>query len=430
MGCAIALVIGFGVLSLWQLQAVNNVTEEIRSVRLPQLETVELIKRLASEHKLLATRRTQTTNFHHLAAIGAGMEETEKALADAVASYRSAAGDLHEAGLIEEFNTLWDIYRRSLVSVMGKLEVGEISAAHQEFSSNSTAILDKAAAALDGLLSSSKQKSQLAAARARDVYSRAFLLTIAQIAGIALFALAAFLWMSRNVTRPIVQVSRAMQALTAGDDQVELVSRGRRSDEIGVLFDAVAGYRDALGRSREFAAQAELVRNRLQAAVTNMPVGLCMFDNLHRLITSNDAYRELYGIPAELTAPGTTLNEIFRRRADDGLLPRRPSTSTRRPSWRRSPPSSAVSGWSSCRTAAPSASWSSRSATAAGFRCTRTSPNAAAPRNGSPTWRGTTRSPVCPTGLRSRTILPMPAGAPRATAARRSCVSTSTASRA
>ena len=36
MGCAIALVIGFGVLSLWQLQAVNNVTEEIRAVRLPQ----------------------------------------------------------------------------------------------------------------------------------------------------------------------------------------------------------------------------------------------------------------------------------------------------------------------------------------------------------------------------------------------------------
>ena len=97
--------------------------------------------------------------------------------------------------------------------------------------------------------------------------------------------------MSRNVTRPILQVSRAMQALTAGDDRVELVSRGRRSDEIGVLFDAVAGYRDALGRSREFAAQAELVRNRLQAAVSNMPVGLCMFDNLQRLIISNDAYR-------------------------------------------------------------------------------------------------------------------------------------------
>ena len=88
-----------------------------------------------------------------------------------------------------------------------------------------------------------------------------------------------------------------------------------------MLIDAVAGYRDALGRSREFAAQAELVRTRLQAAVSNMPVGLCMFDNLQRLIISNDAYRQLYGIPPELPAPGTTLSEIFKRRADSGLLP-------------------------------------------------------------------------------------------------------------
>ena len=128
--------------------------------------------------------------------------------------------------------------------------------------------------------------------------------------------------MSRNVTRPILQVSRAMQALTAGDDKVELVPARRRSDEIGVLFDAVAGYRDALGRSREFAAQAELVRNRLQAAVSNMPVGLCMFDNLHRLIICNDVYRELYGIPAELTDAGHDAERDFQARADDGLLPR------------------------------------------------------------------------------------------------------------
>ena len=126
------------------------------------------------------------------------------------------------------------------------------------------------------------------------------------------------------MTRPILQVSRAMQALTAGDDRVESSPRGRRSDEIGVLIDAVAGYRDALGRSREFAAQAELVRDRLQAAVSNMPVGLCMFDNLQRLIISNDAYRELYGIPPELTAPGTTLSEHLQ-------TPRRQTDCCRRP---------------------------------------------------------------------------------------------------
>src|SRR5512132_2220855 len=80
LGSALALVVAMGVLGLFQLHAVNSVTKEIREIRLPQIETLELIKRLASEHKLLATRRTQTTNFHHLAAATSGMVETEKAL--------------------------------------------------------------------------------------------------------------------------------------------------------------------------------------------------------------------------------------------------------------------------------------------------------------------------------------------------------------
>ena len=203
------------------------------------------------------------------------MEETEKALADAVASYRSAAGYLHEAGLIGEFSELWDIYRGSLGSVMGKLEVGQDLGGAPGIQHQLDGHLRQGRSRARRPALELEQKSQLAAARARDVYNRALLLTITEVVGIALFALAALLWMSRNVTRPILQVSQAMQALTAGDDRVDLVPRGRRGDEIGVLMDAVAGYRDALGRSREFAAQAELVRNRLQAAVGNMRLGLC-----------------------------------------------------------------------------------------------------------------------------------------------------------
>ena len=100
LGSALALVIAMGVLGVFQLHAVNSVTKEIREIRLPQIETLELIKRLISENKLLATRRTQTTNFHYLAAATSGLEETERALAEAVTAYRGAAGDLHEAGLI------------------------------------------------------------------------------------------------------------------------------------------------------------------------------------------------------------------------------------------------------------------------------------------------------------------------------------------
>ena len=44
----------------------------------------------------------------------------------------------------------------------------------------------------------------------------------------------------------------------------------------------------------------------------------------------------------------------------------------------------------------PSRSGTVRCRTAAGWPRTRTSPSAGAPRNRSPTWRATTRSPICP----------------------------------
>jgi hypothetical protein len=68
-GLVFAVVVALGLLGLVQLHAVNGAT---------QIETLQLIKRLTHEHKLLATRQTQTTNFHQLAATSSGMEKPEK----------------------------------------------------------------------------------------------------------------------------------------------------------------------------------------------------------------------------------------------------------------------------------------------------------------------------------------------------------------
>jgi diguanylate cyclase (GGDEF)-like protein len=51
---------------------------------------------------------------------------------------------------------------------------------------------------------------------------------------------------------------------------------------------------------------------RFDVALSNMPVGLSMFDAEHRLIVCNRIYRELYDLPHELTQPGTPFAEIMR----------------------------------------------------------------------------------------------------------------------
>jgi signal transduction histidine kinase len=104
-------------------------------------------------------------------------------------------------------------------------------------------------------------------------------------------------WATRHISTPLLEVSRAMRLLAAGDDTVAIANDRKRSDEIGTLIDAAAKFRSALVCSREFAAVAEQERERLNAAVSQMPVGLSMFDQSERLIICNGAFRRMYRLP-------------------------------------------------------------------------------------------------------------------------------------
>lgn len=66
----------------------------------------------------------------------------------------------------------------------------------------------------------------------------------------------------------------------------------------------------------------EMQNERFDAALGNMPHGLCMFDSEKRLILCNVSYEELYGLPVHLTRPGTPLWEILSFRASVGNAPR------------------------------------------------------------------------------------------------------------
>ena len=61
---------------------------------------------------------------------------------------------------------------------------------------------------------------------------------------------------------------------------------------------------------------------RFDAALNNMPHGLCMFDAEKRLILCNAAYRRLYALPDQLLEPGTALGDILDHRRSVGTGPK------------------------------------------------------------------------------------------------------------
>ena len=58
--------------------------------------------------------------------------------------------------------------------------------------------------------------------------------------------------------------------------------------------------------------QLEQLNGWFEVALDNMARGLSMFDAEQRLIVCNKIYRDIYGLPAELTQPGTPLADIVR----------------------------------------------------------------------------------------------------------------------
>ena len=58
---------------------------------------------------------------------------------------------------------------------------------------------------------------------------------------------------------------------------------------------------------------------RLDAAVNNIPLGLCMYDPKGRLVICNQPYARIYALPDALLNPGTHIEEILNYLFDNGM---------------------------------------------------------------------------------------------------------------
>jgi diguanylate cyclase (GGDEF)-like protein len=317
---AFVLIVAVALFGVSQLHSVYNATRESREVWVPKFQGLNKLKSAIGEHRLLASRRAETTNFRHLAAIAKEMEAVRTIVDVEVDKYARSTERGVERDVLLDFRNLWNRYRDSLTTVEQRLEIGDITAASTELENVSLPLHDRAAKQLDLLTTLAAQRSKGAERKAQAGYEFALLLTVVVSLIAAALAVAATLWTSRYVSVPIMRVSEAMQRLTAGDQTATIASSPARNDEIGVLIDSVNGYRESLVCAKKLAKLAEVDRERLHAAVSNMPIGLAMYDNNRRLIISNTRYAEMYQLPAELTKPGTPLELILEERVRTGVF--------------------------------------------------------------------------------------------------------------
>jgi diguanylate cyclase (GGDEF)-like protein len=118
--------------------------------------------------------------------------------------------------------------------------------------------------------------------------------------------------------------------LSGGTDRYEKTIRDRtirtsykRSPGLGwvVSHEDITEDRARMVALKAREAELELQKLRLEAAVNNMPQGLCMFDAERRLVICNKQYANHYRLPPELLKPGTSLDAILDHRVKNGVFP-------------------------------------------------------------------------------------------------------------
>jgi len=178
---------------------------------------------------------------------------------------------------------------------------------------------------LSNVRSAVDQLNRHARATALDTTATARIATLIGAGLAILFGLALAAMLARRITRSVVLLANHAAAITRTGELTPFSTPAgtRRFSEIEQLADAfnsmVTELAAAKSRLIEWSeGEIRTQYERLSVAINSMPQGLCMFDSEQKLIICNGRYGEIYGLPEELTTPGTPLRAILEHRASIG----------------------------------------------------------------------------------------------------------------
>jgi HAMP domain-containing protein len=134
------------------------------------------------------------------------------------------------------------------------------------------------------------------------------------LTGLAVAAAFLLAWaLSSGIIRPIRQLQR--DAIVFGSGEFDHRSHVQAKGELGELVHTFNNMADSL---QQQSIELKRVNMRLDAAIANIPQGLCMFDADKTLVISNNRFRQIYHLTEKQVEPGTPLAQILQTHADNG----------------------------------------------------------------------------------------------------------------
>ena len=312
LGVPILLVIVVGVTGIVQLKRVHQMTTVVHEVSQPKREALAELRQSLSLHSVLAQLLLNTSDPRQIIELRSSIrkinQDIDLASDDLLALEDSSDGLL----IIDQFSRQLSRYLASFETVSQMNRRGQNWQALLFFRTVSLKYFDTAMSTIDDIKVNIEGQIWQLEKHADGVLAQSRRVVFASILLVLVGGVVTLFRVSRDFSEPLLDISSAMQRLTDGAENTELPDIPDRADEIGILVAASHAYRESVSQREKLAYLAEIERDRLSAAISNMPVGLCMMDRKGKLVICNKAFLDVYNLDATAVQPGTSYLNVIK----------------------------------------------------------------------------------------------------------------------
>jgi two-component system OmpR family sensor kinase len=259
-------VVAVGLASAWSLRHSNEVAKDIRSRWLPNVRLLGDLNNFTSDYRTAEANTLLAGSDTELASRMGEIPALDQAVRRAQRDYEQLPHGAEEAALYKEFSTTWGRYKTIAQQVTALRAAGRTAEATTIYRTQSRTIYDTASDLLDQLTDYNVALAARASERSAAAYDHArWLMGLALIAAgmMLLFVIAQ---VRRQISLPLLDLSRAMRKLAANDTSVE-IRHTNRKDEIGEMARAVVVFRanavELIQSQRGLAQQATMLEEKL-----------------------------------------------------------------------------------------------------------------------------------------------------------------------
>jgi methyl-accepting chemotaxis protein len=274
-----------GAFALWSMNGVFSNVERLAKTSVPAVDITNRLNISIANLRALQTRHILSSTPEALQSADAAVAKEVKKLTDRMARYEAMISLPEErpafegfkasaARYIEAGETLLALSRAGDKAAASALLTGDMVTAYDEMDSFADTFRDANVAAAEAMYADSAESFHL------SLMSNAAMLVIGLLAGMA-----AMMFVTREVTRPLGQATRVMGRLAKGDFAVEIAHLDRQN-EIGDMARAVDIFRQNGLRVQEMNAQERRLKQRcteLQQSIGQVCAAAIAGDFTHRI---------------------------------------------------------------------------------------------------------------------------------------------------